>query len=290
MLVLHSTMITLTLACIFTVNGSLGFIANAIQIILTCRDKSQTKSVFGPVLLSLCIADLIISVVILLTGITCFLGIYMLIDAVTLNAIIGPLYLAAVFSIASSLTHIAFIAIQRLLAVVFPLKVKQIITKTRCFLVLILLWLISVASTIIMYINQFLGTLSIISIGGVASVVLLIAYPTICYKIMKGNVASNVSEEMQRRRRQSERGVMVYSVLITVICIVCSTPMALMSFLDYPLFLQEITYFLSSVNPFLDTMLYFMSSYCRRKRRKASVSVPTVNISMSHRNNNLQST
>ncbi len=94
----------------------------------------------------------------------------------------------------------------------------------------------------------------------------MILYSVVCYKTMKRNIVNNASESIQRRRRQSEKEVLIYSITVTVVYIVCSYPTSLDDFISFPPYLHYAGDVMFSISPLLDSLLYFVFSYCKRKR------------------------
>ncbi len=262
-----------TYSITFTATGSLGLITNTIQFILICRDRQLRNSAFGIALLSLNIADLLASIAFCIRGITNLVVAFMAVDKTLLINFKNPVYAVIAFSLTSSL---AVIAIQRVIAVAFPLRVKQIITKSRCYIVLALVWVVSVVLAIFVYFATALGFKSLACISISIGAALLILYSVVCYRTMKRNIVDNVSEETLRRRRRSERGLLIYSVAITILYIVCNYPESFHNFIDFPQPVSHISDFLFSINPSLDTMLYFMLRYCKRRRQREGIYPPPV--------------
>ncbi len=261
----HSVLLAWMLATV----GSLGFFTNIVQLVLNCRDEFQKSSVFSLALLSLNIADLLAAIAIFLRGVTIVLIIFTIIDDGTVFT--RATEIAIIFSLTSSFTHVAFMATQRVIAVALPLKVKQIITKSRCCVVLLLIWLVSVASAVAVYFNVDTGSKTLACIGIAVGLALISMYSFIGYKTVRRdqqNVVNNASEEMQRRRRRSERDVLIYSVAIASIFIICNFPNGISSFVEYSKYLQIVSETLYSINPFFDSLLYFVVNYCRRKRER----------------------
>lgn len=252
-------------AWIFTTAGLIGVIANIAQLVISCRDKNRKISAFGLVLLSLNIADLLASVAICLLGTLYFMIRFMVIDLALFKSLKQVVNVGIAFSLASSFTHVAFIASQRVIAVAFPFKVKQIFTKSRSCIVLALLWVVSIALAGI--VSKF-GFKSLAGISITVGIALMIFYSVVGYKTMRQNIINSANEDSQRRRRQSEREVLVYSMAVTFVFIICNYPKSLNEFFRYPSYLHLTGDFLYSVNPLLDTLLYFMSNYCRRKRQR----------------------
>ncbi len=262
----YSVYVSSIQAYIFTATGATGVIANTLQLIFIIRVKYQKKSLFALTLLNLNVADLLASTSILIRGLLFFF-------TVQLSHI---LVVALIFSLMSSFSHVVFIAIQRAIAVAFPLKVKQILTKRRCYVVLVLLWLVSIAMAIVVFFELKAGITSIACSGIAVGIALMVIYSIISYKMVKQkriNIARSVGEGAQKRQRKSERDVLVYSIAVTLVFIICFFPKAISYFVKYPTYLTIACEFVYSINPFLDTLLYFMLHYCRRERGGPSLAV-----------------
>lgn len=101
-----------------TATGSLGLIANVMQLIFICRDKKQRKSVFGMILLSLCVADIIVSIVFLQFSIIGWIFLRDMDWNFLMNhyEIESQCNMVRFFSLTSSFCHVVFIAVVRVLA------------------------------------------------------------------------------------------------------------------------------------------------------------------------------
>ncbi len=257
-----------TRACLYTATGLLGFGANTAQLILSGRDKTRKKSPFGLVLLSLCTADLLASLVNLMVGVKHILAIYGIIDSLLFQSLQNPLNAAMVFSLSSSFTHIVFIAVQRFMAVAFPFEVQNIFTKSRCYLILATLWIVSLAlASIVYFIKEVFMALYYLALA--AGVALVVTYAVLCYKLTKSNFVDSANEEAQRRHRRSQREVLVYSVAITAVFVICHVTPSL-RFVSKSTYVGIVGEALCAINPFFDTLLYFTSSYCKQKREGAT--------------------
>ena len=110
---------------------------NSIQIHMISQQQNM-KNPFQITLLSLSTADLLTAITLLLDGGIYALKILRIIPAHdTFTVVQTALY---GFSLSSSMLHVIFIAIQRLLAILFPLRIKSLLTKRRCYLALFLAW------------------------------------------------------------------------------------------------------------------------------------------------------
>ncbi len=255
---------------------------NIAQLILTCRDENQKNSVFGLALVSLNMADLLASFITLFGGATFFVA---MLDCDFFKNAKRPFLAATVFPVTSSITHVVFIAIQRVIAVALPLRVGRILTRSRCHVILALLWAISVAIAVFIYFHPKLGGMSLTVVIIALGIALVVIYSVICCKTMKRSIVNDVTGDMQRRRRQSEKQMVKYAVAISAVFIVCNYPRSLYNFIEYPSTLLNVSVFLYCINPSMDTLLYFMSSYCKRRRerrreRSSPASTPMGNIQL----------
>ncbi len=264
--------VLLTLAYIFIVTGSLGSIANVIQMILNCRNERKKKTVFSISLFSLNTADVLASISFVCRGIALFMKVYMEDNSFSFPDVWRALNSAVAFSLISSFAHVVFIALQRAIAVTFPLRVKQIITRSRCYVILIIIWVISISSALCVY---FYISISFVMphLAVITGISLIIVYSVICYQTTRQRIVNHgTSSDVQRRRQQLDREVLLYSVAIHIVFIICNFPMAVHIFLGYPVIhsYAYAAHTLYSLNPLLDTLLYFAWSY--HKRRRAGVS------------------
>ncbi len=258
--------------CIST--GLLGFIANLLQIIFIIRDRKQRNSIFGIILLSLSIADIFISIAQLYRGIIYCLALSLVLDLELTSRLDRPAHVAVIFCLTSSFCHVVFIAIIRVLALVFPLRMNRIITKSRCRFIVACLWVLSVGLIFLSYFtigNKLGGYLAIITSG-----ILLVAYSVICYRMYnRRHVQSN--DLARRNRQQSDKDVVLYSMVLTFFFCLCLLPRSISYLVEGPYFARYITAFMYTINPFFDTLLYFFASHYKRRRRE--------NISQSNRVN-----
>ncbi len=255
---------------IYTATGTVGIIANIAQFVLVYRDKTSRETVFNMILQSLCIADLLLSGFLLYRGVIHLLHVFMVIDDSWLRDLFSRVNAAFAFYLTSAFLHVVFIAIVRVIAVLVPLKFKQIITRSRCKFSMIFLWTLSIGSAIVVGLTDGFEVLSYLAIT--TSFLLFITYSIICYRMCKKR--SNISqgnEQMQINRRRSDRNVFLYSVALSVTFSVCFVPESLSLFIEFPPFLYLISSFLYAINPFLDTLLYFFHNYHKRRQENAAL-------------------
>ncbi len=250
-------------ACIFTTSGTLGFIANLVQMVLICRDKKQTSAVFGIILLSLSVSDLIVSSVLLYRGVVYLLTYLVTKDLDWFARLETPSNTAIFFSFSSSFFHIIFIAAIRVIALLFPLRVRQIVTRSKCLIILALVWLSSVGLLLFSHFVVGLLLAPYLKIWTLCSLVL--AYSIICFA-MRRRLAIQGNDQMQRNQQQSERSVLIYSMVLTFTFCLCTIPESLTYFIKHSLIMSYFSTILYSLNPLFDTLLYFFTRYCRQNK------------------------
>ncbi len=248
---------SITDAVIYTSTGSTGLIADVVQLILERHGENRNKSIFGYSLLRLNIADILASLIVLLLGVANTLAKCRFIDDSLFEELSNTLIELIIFSLISSFTHVIFIAIQRFIAVASPLRVKQIITKTRCRIILATLWLVSIALVLIACFYEIVSVAFVYLIITTA-VMLIVMYSIICFKTLKRGVVNIENEEMRRRRQRSNKDVLLYSVSITCIFIISTVPSVIGPyFIAFPPVIEILNNVFISLNPFFDTLLYF---------------------------------
>ncbi len=252
--------------------GFIGMLANTIQVVLICRDSKQRKTVFGLAVLSLSAADLLSSVIHVWAGVCYFLKISTIADLSLTGE--RPILAIFAFSLTSSFTHVIYISIQRVIAVAFPFRVNQILTKSRGVIVTAILWLTSIALALVLFFKiEAIAVLSYLAM--ITGVTMIIMYSVICYKTMRRSIDScSISEEMQRSRQKTEREVLFYSVVVTAIFVICNFPISIGVLVTYPAIFLSVSDVLFSSNPFLDTLLYFAWSYFNRRKNAAAKHAP----------------
>ncbi len=242
--------------------GCLGIISNILQIILISR-SSERRTVFTMTLLSLSIADLIASI--MASSYACIV----MISALNIRyndwfAFIGLIGL--IFSSATSTFHILFIGIQRLCVVMFPLRFKRIFTTFRSRIVLTVIWIASAATAALLaffprFINRVCGYALII-----ACVMLIFLYSWLCYIMHKHH---QDGRHLHSSNRKKNARIFIYSVAVLSSYVICSIPMALTMLLPERVFGNfgfRLSGVIFTLNPLFDSLLYFLSSYCRRNR------------------------
>ena len=177
--------------------------------------------------------------------------------------------LSIYFSNLSSFMHLVFIAIQRAIATIYPLKFKQISFGLRFFFVLILVWFFS-AILISLVVFKLLSLGAIGYFGMTAFIAILILYVIICHQVIKQR--KSISSTSRSGVQRSSFLVLFHSLAVTVTFVVCVVPAAIYAALQFPggsPAFAAVTSLLV-INPLLDPLVYFFVSHYRSKRRMSS--------------------
>ena len=247
--------------------GVTGLILNSIEFIFIVRRK-KTKLAFDLTILSLNLADFIVSICITMISIIDYL--LLTSDSTTFHPSVVIFQFGLQFSIDSSIWHSVFIAIQRFLATFFPTKFRIYFTRKHCIAGLIVVWILSIlqtallciATTIYIYVPVFL----IISDAS-----LITFYVMICCRVYYKR--RQVSSTIASSRHHQNNWTLQYSALITIAFVFCTLPYAvtdLQMLIGDPIYSYEfnvklfVMYLLLHLNAALDSVLFFIAN-CKQK-------------------------
>ena len=236
--------------------GILGLIANVFQAAY-CKIMKKHKTDFEMSLISLCLADIFTSLTLIGLGsveITFKLKVYYFVMNILLNSFGITMFI-----------HTILIAAQRLIAVVYPLRVKIILSKRRFYVLLALTWILgcTYGIGIAFAVKTFIRVNCYVIF--VSSIALMTLYAGISFKTYRKD---KVSRHLTRREdRRRSRAVLLHSFLVTTAFIICFVPFAI-----HYLFIENLKPIfilfdlLVSINPLLDAVVYFYIKHCRRNK------------------------
>ena len=261
-----------TVMYIYAALGLLGLLANITQI-ASMVITNRRHTIFEISLLSLCVADMLSALTMSAYGlyITAF-------KRQVTSSNIKYLDFGLNTTITVALMTMNLIAMQRLLATVYPLKFKIKFTRRKLVLILAVTWVVPLFYGIIgtLFINKN-QTLQINSVITLSTCILLILQYGIIYYYLK-------SRSTTTRNRASTRSVLFHSVLISAAFVFSFTPFSILTFLS-PLLKKELDLILGAVfgalvatNPFLDTVVYFFVYSCRVRRATVNAAHQANNI------------
>jgi len=238
--------------------GGLGITFNVCQIVSLLSAK-RTKVPFDVTLISLATSDFLFSSLAIVGSIIN----YSLPNAAMLKPFRHFINICFSFLAVSSSLHMWFIAIQRLIAVLYPLKLSTWITRKRSVITLLLLWLVSSVLATPLLIDNYTYERIFICSPFFSTAVLIV-----CYFIINHKMLTRKAPTVRGQRTQS-MSILVYSSTLTVIYIITIFPMTIVT-MRQPVLLRKmdlITYahqifFLQVI---LDPCVYVFSQSLKRK-------------------------
>ena len=232
----------------------LSVVANVIVLVIL-RKKGNRRTVFDLTIASLFTTDLLAA--------SCYLSFVVLHLSVFYLGRRQPffsrfsIYLAGFFFVLS-LLHVLFITVQRLYAIFYPLKCRQVMTKTRVKYLIILLWTISLSILPVFFLqtrtNPLFGIL-IFSTGGMLCFLYVIITVKV-YKLLK----------TKRFDWHKEHRILLNSTGVTLSFFACLSPYGYASISRS--MSKDFTFYASfvSINFLFDPLLYFYFSYWLSRR------------------------
>ena len=132
--------------------GVLIAILNLVEIIMIAKIKRKRK-LYEILLLSLSVSDFMFGIS------NVFVNIFFLAGACGNKHFVEAAFTTYLFFVLTSIFHLSFITLDRLIAVLKPLQHKLILSRKRVYIFLILLWILSVAiSASLQIANEFTST------------------------------------------------------------------------------------------------------------------------------------
>ena len=219
---------------------TIGIALNAFVIASLVRSR-RTELPFDITLISLAASDLMLAVSIFVINFILYFQ-----PKLETTIWFAGLYTFCIYSSClSSTLHMLFIAVQRLIAVLYPLKVSILITRKRCITTICILWLISIAASLPVSLNFKKYQIVFTYIPLVTACVIVVCYVIINIKMWtrKRPTASGQSS--------NNMSVLIYSISITAIFMACTFPYTIYAIL-YP---QNVLKWI--IPPYALCMFYF---------------------------------
>ena len=260
--------------------GIIVIILNSIQIILICRVRRK-KTIYLKYLLSLSVTDLFFGVSNVIIN-----GIY-LADVQETDFLLDVAYCLFCFCILTSIFHILWITLSRLLAVVYPFQHKRLVTHKRVHIIIILTWLttLSISAGIFTYQrikfsstsrseeleNSFKLAVSITILC--ADVAYITSYSFIIHRIRQNSNMNKVNKA--NVDLDNEKKILVVCILVALIFVLFTTPYAIAR-----IYIGETPFWTNAllvINSGVNSIAYFFrgrfqdwrKSFIRRKNKKS---------------------
>ena len=248
------------------VNGIVSLLAiilNVAQIVVMIY-KKKTKVPFEKTLLSLALADAFVSISKFLFLASIYLLLGGIIIITTPWKVIGVFNLMVGFSIYFAMCHSIFIAVQRIYAVFLPIEFRENFTSGICLVSIFAVWVVSLAlSALEIFLRNFNGYVYIML---AASGVLILCYTMICCHVRSQRSRVSISTNPQQQNDSTSR-TLVYSVLVTAAFLFCTVPHVVnMLIRSDSYFALRITGLMLTLNPVVDSLLYFAFSHMSQKK------------------------
>ena len=242
-----------------TTIGSIGLLLNGLQMSCILK-KAQTKLPFDLTVLSLSVADIITALALLVFGIYDVLVAQDIVSAVSYLENINEAALD--LSIVTSLIHVEYIAVQRLLAVLYPIRFHILFTKFRCKVGLVFIWLVCAAYCTWSSWEKTRNSPSFIIMSYtiiISIFFLLLSYLTICFKVFR-------KRRISRTTSRNDHTIFFNSLLVATAFLVCTIPFTLQTLgiiksnTFYQFIIPKWVLFLNII---LDPIIYFLLKYYR---------------------------
>ena len=230
---------------------TLGIALNTCEIASLVHAR-RTKLPFDITLISLAVSDL------MLAFLTLLLAVLHLLSIESTTKWRDHVYVACTYiSSLSSASHMCFIAIQRLIAVLYPLKISIWITRKRSIITVLLLWLSSVAASVPVQMGYYIYNRILLYTPFVSASVVVVCYIVINIKMM--------TRKAQTGQQSQNISVLLYSISITAIFMVCTFPYTIYAIryvLPFPSYAVHLFFLQVILNP----VVYFFSQLLKRNR------------------------
>lgn len=247
--------------------GITGIILNMLQLIILLRKQRRP---FEITLLSLSIADLFVSVCLILNSVLSLLrehDVGLELSDIVYRSLRHAIYC---FAITLALLHIVFIAIQRLIAVMFPFRIHQLFSKRRCCFFLGVMWVGSLgflAWSVWAFTKNPDDDVPLIAFSYVmffAEACLIPLYATVCCLVMRRRgMAANASTDSRNH------SVILYAVITTTIFVVMTFPLGVLTCLSYVItnpYLKYSPKWLLFIDVTMNPVIYFFFNYWKSKK------------------------
>lgn len=252
--------------------GLCGFLINVLEGFVVFYSKKQ-KTIFGVTLASLCIADI-------LSGLCFFVvGLMRLVQydgSLTIDIIPNTKLAsswqgghgALFFSMGTSFTHVIIIAVQRFFAVFMPFRYRTSFRYKHCLVLLGTVWVLLLMSGIAGYFYVSVIWYASYVLTLTVCLTLIVTYTAIVVKTFRADKhrlsITSKKRVQEKEGNRASRKVLSLSIAVTIAFVLCTLPHGAFYLFER----SNMTYYhiinsLISVNPFMDSVIYF-SFYHKR--------------------------
>ena len=250
------------LSYFYAVIGAIGCILNT-SLIMAIKERGKNKTAFEYTLVSLAVSDFLFGAVSVIIA----LGYrYIPPSARIYETFVYYSLPAAEFPVSSSILHIACIALERTMAIYYPLRHLALASKAKKLTVLATMWILS-AIIPIMCITDMTTANLVISYRSIfniiVGVVIIILYLFLVRKLITKNV--NMASIAMEKTCARQKRVTANSLAVTLVYCCCVYPASVCKLLKE----WEVLYytgFLVVLQCILDPLVYFFIHHIRRKK------------------------
>ena len=242
-------------------------------MVIICRLKKRKP--FERILLSLCVADILVAVWYLIVKWYVFVNNSPFLAEY--KHLIG--YPSEMFSIMSSITNIIILGIDRAIAVKYPLEHGVWMTNRRVHGLIASAWIGSIALSILCGIAGFANpqdhshtakeTGIYISAGIIFTSIVVIAaiYAFILKTVRKRNKLMNDLKitNVQGEKKREDAAIIITCVMVVGAFIICTLPFCIDSLIDRRRGKSVFPVKLILLNPLLDPLIYFFKGYIQKR-------------------------
>ena len=129
---------SIALSVWFASSGLAAVIGNAVVLWLFYKNESL-RTISNKFLASLCVADFLAGLVVD----PMYIGIIVFVQPRKGSILLNAIYMVWIHSTAATVFNLCCVSVNRYIAIRFPFRYHDIITKKRCYAVIIMVWLIS---------------------------------------------------------------------------------------------------------------------------------------------------
>ena len=241
---------------------SLGIALNFCEI-LSLLHARRTKLPFDITLISFAMSDLMLAIATLVFGIVLRSVQNLAALKVHGSPYVDVFTFCLYSSSSSSVLHMWFIAIQRLIAVLYPFKVSILITRRRSIITVSLIWIVSNAVAAPVSFDYYTYQRILMCSPLVSAVLIVACYSIITFRMM---TRKRLTVESQQAQNIS---VLLYSISFTAIFIICTFPYVIYA-IKQPMLMLQMTipgyilhlFFLQVV---FDPIIYFFFQILKKK-------------------------
>ena len=226
----------------------LGIALNSGEIASLFHAK-RTKLPFDIALISLALSDLLLALTTLMLSTMVYVRPILTKSKMYSNAFMFCIYSSSL----SSALHLLFIAIQRLVAVLYPLKASIWITRKHSIITVLLLWLASVVVAVPASIGYYIYNRILLFSPFISAGVIAACYFVINFRMMTRRAPTGGDQQTQKI------SILVYSISVTAIFMICTFPCTIFAIqkvvrvrkVKYPDYTVYLFYLQAAFNPFV---------------------------------------